>query len=616
MNAHPDQLHQSPEGNSDKPKKPGKSLATTAAEHKKSIHLESSHRAKEAASKAEAEIAENIELPWDYLGFTPKNEATKNQLVDALLKLQTEKQKDNPDYKVADTPTNDVAQLRQELLDKGFTPKPETGDVEKPKSTDNDGDIADGNLDKSTETPEQRKVRLTQFVTAKFPECPPESHPAAVGECVDYEDQAREFLDPAYKLSDEDVADLKPKIEKVAIIEANNKVIVAAKAQVTSVQETEEANDQKIEKRDTEIKTEEAKTPKLTRDAEEAETVADISEEADDLAKQDKETIKDNYRELLNSGIGQVAALQELIGMVKSPEVKQRLQGIISTIGRLKNIVPGKQAQLDEILNSTPLALNSGSVIGAFSTFLPKLHASPHFTEEEKHAIHAALHHSPKTSLDAKAALRQGRGYETDPETGEKIPLKYDKGHPLHLEGGGEMYEEADGSIIVQVGDWKKEIDGAILPRDLTSWVSFGKDQNDFKTAGVENFMGYRFGIHEPDKYLKKFQHIKNSLLGGARGLEGTYASHNDSHRYMHIVKFMSSFGESPVKVNENTMAKSMKGIGLPPKGILEADSAVLKEIGAFFQESPTAHGEETYKALQKRLIDKGLVDPNLANAE
>ena len=621
MNAHPDQPHQSPEGNSDKPKKPGKSVAQTAAEHKKSISLEQSHRTEEAASKAEAEIAENIELPWDYLGFAPKNEATKNQLVDALLIMQTKKQRDNPEYKVADTPTKDVGELRQELLDTGFTPISETGGTEKPKPADSE--VADSNLDKSTESPEQRKARLSNFVTTNFPDCPPEHLDAATNSCTSYEDENRElFEDPEFRVSEEDVADLQPEMVKLIGAEKNDetiatnaKAIQAAEKNVAAKAETvkrEEAGDKQDKAK---IKTEKAKTPKLKEEVDGAENRLDeeLSEEA--LKKKDQETIQKNY-DRLRGEKGQVAALQELIGMVKSPEVKQRLQGIISTIGRLKNVVPGKQAQLDEILNSTPLALNSGSVIGAFSPFLPKLHASPHFTEEEKHAIHAALHHHPKTSMDAQAALRQGCGYETDPETGEKIPLKYDKDHPLELEGGGQLYEEPDGSVVVQVGDWKKEIEGGIRPSDLTRWVSFGKDQQEFQTAGVENFMGYRFGIHEPDKYLKKFQNIKNSVLGGARGLEGTYASHNDSHRYMHIVKFMSSFGESPVKVNENTMVKSMKGIGLPPKGILEADSAVLKEIGAFFQETPTAHGEEAYKALQKRLINKGLIDPNLANTD
>ena len=481
-----------------------------------------------------------------------------------------------------------------------------------------------GKLEKAdlTESPETRKARISEFVTGNFPECPPEHLDAATGACTSYENENRElFEDPTFKVSKEDVGDLKPEIDKVIKIENNKKVIAEAtkkKNTAEAVIVREEAGDRQDKVK---IKVEDGKTPKLERqvgqakeEAENAETEADEREDTADQVKKDQETIEKKYPALLKKG--QVAALQELIGMVKSPEVKQRLQGIISTIGRLKNVVPGKQAQLDQIFNSTPLNLSSGSVTGAFSTFLPKLHASQHFTEEEKHAIHAALHHSPKTSMDAQAALRQGRGYQTDPETGEKIPLKYDKDHPLHLEGGGEMYEETNGSVIVQVGEWKKEIDGAILPSDLTRWVSFGKDQQDFQTAGVENFMGYRFGIHEPDKYLKKFQHIKNSLLGGARGLEGTYASHNDSHRYMHTVKFLSSFGENSVKVNENTMAKSMKGLGLTPKGILEADSAVLKEIGAFFQQTPTAHGEEAYAALQKRLIDKGLFDPIIAHAE
>ncbi len=567
---------------------------------------------------------------------------------------------ENPNLQSLIDQTRQILSKRAED-EKARNPEP-TEDLDAALAQDLDG-VADPDkpdANEAAETPDQRNKRLENYVAEYFKEeCPAEFRNEAAGVCMAYETELREtFEEPELELTEEDIADVKPQVINAVTTAKREKTVTdleTTAAEIPKAKEAEIARSEQIDARvkaatgtdlglsqglnnpglkpadiDSKISTVDTATAKARDENEylkkkkedkieqrDQEKVKDqnLKEKAEEVSDDEKILAKE-YDRLLDSGIGQAATLKQLMGMVKSPEVKARLQNFLNMVGQLQTVLPVKSGIVTKYLNASKLNLGSTSVVAAFAPFIAQIDAAPDLTDEDKDTIRKALHHQPNNSRDAQSAILQGRGVETDPETGKVTKLPYDKDHPLELEGGGVMYSD-NGALVVATEDgWTYRVDGGILPGDLTRIVSFGKDQHKFKSAGIEDFMGFKFGLHKPEKHLKQFQDIKNQLLGGSRGLEGTYASERDSHRYMHIVKFISHFGESPVKVNEGTMAKSMKGLGLTPQGILEVDNAVLKEIGAFFQESPTAHGEESYKVLQKRLIDKGLIDSSLAHTE
>ena len=610
MSFNPDQPHQSPEGKSDNPKKSKKSQAQVAAEHQMSSQLERSHRAEQATTKAELEIAEQIELPWDYLGFEPKTEATKNQLVTALVKLQTQKQIDNPDYRVADTPTSEIPGLRQELNNYGFCPKP-TPDNVTPEAQTPSTDT-DETTKIVSETPDQRNSRIRdKFLNPNFPECPPEAENSAVAECVGYEDIAREFNGADYALSKIDLPDLKPVIDeliKQAPIRSEKEETKDEIAAATEKKGTDEVvvttNDTRIDDRKTEVKVESDKTPKLKGNAEKAETTAAEAES-------DLQTIKENYLDL-KSKHGSIRAVEALIGMMKSPKMRGKLNRIMSVIGALQNAIPGKSEIVNQMLNGANLNLGSESMVGVFSDFVTQVDASSEFTDEEKGKIHKALHssHHVTGSAEAKDALKQGRGTVTDPETGETKTLTYDKDHKLEAKGNTFYHYGDNGEIVVSTKDgWEKSIDPNTPHSHLRMWTVYASVRATYTENGFEKYGNYSFDKNRPEPFLKKFNQVSNDLLGGSRGLDSTFYSEGELEKLVRINKFIAHKGEIPVKADESRMSESYKELGVNSGNILDADPRILKEVGSFFQENPSAHGEKFFEELKKRLVEKGLIN-------
>ncbi len=477
------------------------------------------------------------------------------------------------------------------------------------------------NLDSGLD--QARLAEITPWIAENLPDCQP--HELAAQGCLKMEREAQE-LDETYQITSEQPENIRPDVElfltengnetevdqKLVKIAEKKETITTNKTEAAALQSQEVEKDRTIDDGEQEIATTDAKivaertkTPKLQKAAEK-EHSAEATKNAD------FQIIKANYPEPLKSEHGgNIGALNALKGLVRSPEMKVRLDKVIGMISTLQNTVPGKSEVVTKLLNSAHLNLGSASMIGVFSDFITHVDNSSEFTDEEKSKIHKVLHSSRHVtgSAEAKDALKQGRGTVTDPETGETKTLSYDENHKLEGKGGVFFHSGPNGEIIISTKNgWSETLPPGTTLSELRLRSHFAGPRSTYLQNGFEHYLGYDFKLHPPRPYQKKFEQITNALLGGSRGLDATFYSEGELHKLIHINKFISHFGETPIKANESVMNQSLKALGADPKSPLEVNLAVYKEIGSFFQETPSAHGEESFEQLRKRLAEKGLI--------
>ena len=554
--ATPDQAHGSPEDASNKAKLPKKSVEQSIAEQSKmaalSHKLESSHRSTEAQSKAKLEIAENIELPWDYLGMEPKNEDTKNQLVDILYAHQLEAQKTDPEYRIVDTPDADLPKLKQEVVTPQF--KPGASVVADEKTRNPDTEKADP---ETAETPDQRNTRLRGFVKDQFSEaeCPPEFRDAAAGACESYEDENRElFEEPDFTVTAEDVADLKPEIEKVVEIE-NNKQAIAAATKKKDTAETvivhEEAGDRQDKAK---IKVEDNKTPKLEDATERAEKQKERDEKQDSADQQDLQTIKENYLDL-KSKHGSIGAVEALIGMMKSPKMRGRLNRVLGVMEALQNAIPGKREVTTRLLNQSNLNLGGGSITQVFASFAASVNQSDAYTDEEKKHIHGVLGTQAKVGFNHtvsdmdKSLDRKRKVY--DPETGEVIgeePAFEGEENGLEVREDVIIYTEHGHRYMKNTRTGQVAHLGAGIgeQKHTEAILNFWGAQPELLDKGVERIWNFPLNREEvpTNRQLHNFTHYQQLLEGGARELDATVQRDGEQDNFGTNYLFISQLGE------------------------------------------------------------------------
>lgn len=302
-------------------------------------------------------------------------------------------------------------------------------------------------LDAGTETPEARRERLTQFVSANFADiCPKCFVPQATVRFEIWEDQCRDLFDePDLELGEEDIADpeLKTEIENTVEIAKQDQSIAAR----TEIVETKEAS---VATNDTEV------IPRNTVEIDDQTAIGErerrgLAEDKDRTAgyREDLETVKDLQGEFerLKAQHGTVGALQLLLDPetgVKSPEMRAIVQRAVNTAQAVMSALPGKEAVVSRLLDASQLNLAGGNSAAMFTGFLSAVDGSEDLTEAEKVKLRQVLnqHDDIEHASDLKDALAEGRETITHPD-GTTETVGYDEDHPLET-GNLAVYPDGD----------------------------------------------------------------------------------------------------------------------------------------------------------------------------
>ena len=464
-----------------------------------------------------------------------------------------------------------------------------------------------------TESLDARKIRLAKFVSNNFPECPPENIAAATKECILYEDDTREFLEePDFRIAEEDIPDLKPKINKIATIDTNEQKVASktekkdTKDQVIVREEAGDRQDKVI------IQSVEAKTPKLKKDANSAE--AKESE-----TKSDQILVKENYPEPLKSEKGgSIGAIEALMGMVKSPKVRARLNRILGVFGALQNTIPGKSKITTRLLNASNLNLGDGSITSVFAHFTTSVDHSSEYTKEEKAKIHATLKGEATIGFNATVSDMDRNLGKTrkiyDQETGKIIgeePAFEGEEHGLEVRDGVIVYTEHGEKYMknLNTGDVAYLAANAGSVGHTRSILNYWGGQTPLLDKGVEVIWGWNLKnqrIPKPSQ-LENFEHYQQLLEGGSRGLspevQGDLEQINFGRKYL----FISQNGNtSPFASNQDQMDKSLANLGVEIDGSMKiCNEEILKEIGNYLNQKTYSSGQGAYNALQQHLHEQ-----------
>jgi hypothetical protein len=314
---------------------------------------------------------------------------------------------------------------------------------------------SDGNESAETET--ARTERLNAYVTEHFPDCAEEHKGKATEECQLHEYMSREFLEASYRLSEADLPDLKPKVEKyLAVTENetemadNDEAIAQAEAGVATAEATVEPQDAEKAQIAEAIAIGSAQTDDLNAKAQErteklAEVDADLSTVKQLQARFDE----------LRAEKGTIGALQTLLGPdgVKTSEMKAIVNRVLATATALTQALPGKSEVVTRILDSSSIDLGAKSPVQVFAGFLADADKSNELTDDEKAQIRQVLHKQAdiKSGSDIAKVLKDGRGLKTTTDKDGNIiteTIKYDRENPAEIQPGQHLFEENGKSVL------------------------------------------------------------------------------------------------------------------------------------------------------------------------
>ena len=562
MSTSPDQSHNTPDNI---PKKERTKDQVQAGQDQQQIR-KSDRLQKYAVTESEhikaekwAEISLKVGTDWDYFGLEPKDEKTKDQLVDILYQYQLEQQREQPDYQVTEEP--DEHKLKNQIVLPQY--QPETTETNAPKLKTKPVAV-NTESSEAAETPDQRKTRLTQFVGDHFADvCPQEFYDDATKECLVAENELRNlFEEPDLQLStvDAEDPDLKTRIADLVEVTKNDETIKGSEASVTALTADVERRDEEEipqskaklteleaahpnipktpEGREAMLVEEKAKTTDLERlktkkQNEEASEYKKEDEKAEDLAT--IEGLQDRFNELKSSK-GTIGALRELLGEdgVKTPEMRRIVQRAIGTAEALINAVPGKPQIVNRLLDQSNLNFAGKSPMKMFAGFLTAAENSQDLTDDEKATIKRVLGQSEKdfnTGADA-VKIAKTKIQEIDPETGEVISEHYKHDSPenmAHLRPGIGTYMQGDRMMLVdEHGEFSRDVTGYSeedigLLAEVLDFHQAVEEQG--ATSFVEGLTQIHFNVLNSQAFdrqkIREMRQVISSLVGGFEGYDG-----------------------------------------------------------------------------------------------
>lgn len=468
------------------------------------------------------------------------------------------------------------------------------------------------------ETPEARNTRLGQFVETHFSDvCPPNARSLAVERCCLFEDGCRELFDePNLQLGEEDASDpsLREKIailaEMSAEVATNDETIATRTEERDQKAETVAKQDTQIAINEAEIKQHEAQTPILQDDAQTAETTANNVEADEELI--DKEYPK------LKADLGSIEAVDKLIGMVKSPEVKARLQKVRGMISALQSAVPGKSEVITRMINQSNLDLTGNSPIQIFAGFLAEADKSNELTDDEKAQIRRIVGQSEKDFQTGSDAQRIARAKEQiiDPKTGEVVGEKYVHDSPdnmaelrpnlgTYMDGERMMLATKDGFISRDVTGWSGEDIGLLA--EALELHSFAEEAGI--TGMVESIGNVHFNVvHDAAFDRAKIVEIRqtmSALVGMGEGYDGDVFDPREKRLLMMAEMRVLTDSDEALEWNndEAGTAKIIEDMGLKTSG--QPNFEVIKAFGAYVQANMNATRATTQAHLYELFPDR-----------
>lgn len=474
---------------------------------------------------------------------------------------------------------------------------------------------------KASENPDGHlddEIRLTEilpWVTDKLSDCEP--HDLAAEACLQMEKDEHEAGDFLYRVTDENPDDIRSDVQEI-IAETNNRQKIATLAQDTKKKDTAIARKEagiKEDKRSIDV--EKAKTPTLMRAAKRRETIANLRQEKEAATKADQRIIEENYPEpLMSEHGGSIGAIEALMGMVKSPATRARLNNVLRTVTALQKAVPGKADLITGFIDRSNLNLGAESMVAVFADFTAHVDSSDEFTEEEKTKIHKTIG-SVQTgdnatisdmseNLDRKTVVfdEDGNPVETEDPAfeGEENGLEVRDGIVVYVENGEKIMKN------LQTGQFA-ELDASLGGVEHTrALMEFWQSQNSLLAVGVENAWGLPLAKEHRQytiKELHQFQRYMQLLQGGARGLSPVVQRDHEQNRFAKNFLIVSQRGNAaPFTHSQQEMEQSRADLGLEERLDSARNENILEAIGNFLNAPANSGltGEDLYLQLQKHL--------------
>lgn len=426
-------------------------------------------------------------------------------------------------------------------------------------------------LETSVETADERATRLGEFVSTHFPDVGASNYlQAAVTECTLYEDDCREFFGQAYQLSEEDItADptLRTTIEtevaaKAATAAANEAEIATQTDAVAEREEAVATNEiEVIPATETELA-----AVQVISERERAGLAADEAENAE--VNRDLNNVQDlqgNFGEL-KAEHGTIGALQMLLDPeagVQSPEMRAIVQRAINTAQAIVTALPGREAAVKQLLNSSGLDLTAASAAGMFAGLLSAAEASEDFSEAEVETLRRALGAEElevDTGGDANEVFANGMlETYTDEDGNEQTrqvamqpgdEVEYKNGHRLGVDERGGKYINIRTHVGLQftspLPDYPRDQDmGDIIRTAETRALLHTMNMAEafYPQINFEEVNGGEMVIYPSDNIIT--ERILGPLLGN-RAIEGNaLLSQADIHQAQHLLQFQNEKGDA-----------------------------------------------------------------------
>jgi len=474
------------------------------------------------------------------------------------------------------------------------------------------------------ETEAVRAERLKAYVAEHFPDCPPELHNQASKACESYENDSRDLYgEPGFKVSGEDVSELQPEISRISVIARNNTKITEKTNEVAVAEETTDIQETQKSANAGEIKEAKSENTDLTQTLNQREDK--LEEVTEDLAT--LEQVQARFEQLKAQKGGTIPALQSLLeeGLIKSPEIKAKVQSTIATASTLINSIPGKSAVITQMINQSNINLTAQSPVQVFAGFLAEADKSNDLSEEEKETIRRVIGQSEKdfqTGSDAQK-IAASKEQIIDPKTGEVIGEKYVHDSPdnmaelrpnlgTYMDGERMMLATKDGSITRDVTGWSGEDIGLLAEAlDLHNFAeSYGI------TGMVESIGNIHMDVVHDAAFdrakIIEVRQVVSALVGMGEGYDGDVFDPREKGILLRNQMRVLTDSDEAIEWNNDEAATTqiIEDMGLKTGG--KPNYEVIKAFGAYTQENMSATRQTTQAHLHGLFPDL-VKAPNVA---
>lgn len=334
-------------------------------------------------------------------------------------------------------------------------------------------------------------TRLAEWAEAGFPELEPAEHVAAAVEA--FQTDERQF-DPSYDVTTEDPADIEEDIRLLLELKAaetrNNSIAAQIEDGVPEQIPADAGNESPLLVRETKL--EAISTEAQAIEAQKQETAVEREGRTAELGE-----LQEVFNQLRNEGLGTRKALRQVIAQAKHPEIKQRLNAILSKVALLQLALPGKPDVVNQLLNTAGLNLAATTVTGSFAGFMAAAETNEALTDQDRAALRQIIDSGERRLRTGTQVRNTALRTAVDPATGEE-QLVHTEDNKAEVAPGVFTYTETGSDVILEIheGSLHRKIDVTGLDGQSIGIVAEIMGLSALaETSGANGFMKHVYGV-------------------------------------------------------------------------------------------------------------------------